>query len=111
MDHCWKGKHSHLCGQCIVLIVHRSSTQRVKQRSRLHRLRATLKGELSISLDKKQDPSSYSSAGDKLSGKKDSIVGAITGDQAQQTKGNAQESKGDLKMNLNSKSFTTIASS
>jgi len=41
------------------------------------------------------------SAGDKLTGKKDSIVGAVTGDKAQEAKGNAKETKGDAQMNLN----------
>ena len=42
-----------------------------------------------------------SSAGDRLEGKKDSIVGAITGDKAQQTKGNMQNEKGHAQMELN----------
>ena len=41
------------------------------------------------------------SAGDKITGKKDSIVGAVTGDKAQEAKGNAKETKGDAQMNLN----------
>jgi uncharacterized protein YjbJ (UPF0337 family) len=42
------------------------------------------------------------SLGDKVGGKKDSIIGAVTGDKAQEAKGNAKETKGDTKMNVNS---------
>jgi len=42
-----------------------------------------------------------SSAGDRLEGKKDSIVGALTGDKTQQTQGNLQNDKGHAQMELN----------
>jgi len=41
------------------------------------------------------------SLGDKVGGKKDSIVGAVTGDKAQEAKGNLKESKGDAQMSAN----------
>jgi uncharacterized protein YjbJ (UPF0337 family) len=42
------------------------------------------------------------SLGDRIEGKKDSIVGAVTGDTTQQTLGNAQNAKGKAQMDINS---------
>jgi hypothetical protein len=75
----------------------------VRPRSRPLRLRATSRGELSNlhSISPDIDSVLTCSAGDRLEGKKDSIVGAITGDKAQQAKGNVQNEKGHAQMELN----------
>ncbi|KAL7423558.1 hypothetical protein Q5752_001138 [Cryptotrichosporon argae] len=39
--------------------------------------------------------------GDRLTGKKDSIVGAVTGDKTQQAAGNIRHDKGEAQMNIN----------
>ena len=78
----------------------RSSTPRERQRSRPPRQRVTLRGEFQPNFF--HDLKLMYSLGDKVGGKKDSIVGAVTGDKAQEAKGNAKESKGDTKMNINS---------
>ncbi|CAD6885998.1 unnamed protein product [Tilletia controversa] len=38
---------------------------------------------------------------DKAFGKKDSVVGAVTGDNAQKAQGEAKEQKGDIKTSIN----------
>ncbi|KAE8216844.1 hypothetical protein CF327_g97 [Tilletia walkeri] len=38
---------------------------------------------------------------DKATGKKDSIVGAVTGDEMQEAQGSAKEAKGDIKTSIN----------
>ncbi|KAG5641540.1 hypothetical protein DXG03_004799 [Asterophora parasitica] len=38
---------------------------------------------------------------DRVGGKKDSIVGAVTGDTTQQTQGNVRRDKGEIQQNIN----------
>ncbi|KAL1695920.1 hypothetical protein GGG16DRAFT_108601 [Schizophyllum commune] len=40
-------------------------------------------------------------AGDRVTGKKDSVVGSVTGDRSQQHSGEVRENKGDLKQSIN----------
>ncbi|KAL1658003.1 hypothetical protein GGG16DRAFT_120163 [Schizophyllum commune] len=42
-------------------------------------------------------------AGDRVTGKKDSVVGSATGDHSQQHSGEARENKGDWKQSINRK--------
>jgi hypothetical protein len=79
----------------------RSSTPRERQRSRPLRLKATLRGKSFLD-QRSEDVVLINRLGDKVGGKKDSIVGAVTGDKTQEAKGNAKEQKGDTKMTMNS---------
>ncbi|KAJ8509015.1 hypothetical protein ONZ45_g8770 [Pleurotus djamor] len=42
---------------------------------------------------------------DRFGGKKDSIVGAVTGDQTQQTQGNVRHNKGEAQQDINRNAF------
>lgn len=62
-----------------------------KQRSKLLRLKATPRGESAWPQTRSQ--LTRCSLGDRIEGKKDAVVGAITGDKTQQTSGNLQHGK------------------